>query len=138
MSRTPCSLIRRASSFNADDKTKTSRLKARCFKLPMSNPIKEPLLQHNSPDNQAELLRNYQRLQFPSSMETQRTNNTLSSRIPTREAPQPDRPMYTQITGRQQEDQSFGNRSSRHNMLVQQGKSSYSFANSKYILILTI
>ena len=142
MPRTPQALIRRASSFNADGKMKTSRLKARCFKLPMNNPIKEPYLQPNfkSPGNQAGSLTNYQRLQFPNPMSTQKTNNSPSSRIATRESPQPDRPMYTQITGRQQEHQPFGNSdytsniremprsgnngSSCDNKLVLQGKNS--------------
>ena len=113
----------------------------------MNNPIKEPYLQPNSksPGNQAGSLTNYQRLQFPNPMSTQKTHNSPSPRIPTREAPQPDRPMYTQITGRQQE--SFGNSyytsniremprsgnngSSCDNKLVLQGKNAYSFGSSK-------
>ena len=113
----------------------------------MNNPIKEQYPQHNfkSPGDRAEFLTNYQRLRFPIPMSTQKTNNSPLSRIPTGEEPQPNRPIYTQITGRQQEDQSLRNKdyssnirevqrsrnngSSHGSPFVLQGRSSYSFGS---------
>ena len=134
MPRTPQALIRRASSFSADGKMKTSKLKARCFKLPMNSSIKEPYSQHDlkSPGSQSGSLTNYQHLQFPNPMSTQKTNNSPLSRIPAKEAPQPDRPMYTQIIGRQQERQSYGN--SDYTSNIREMPRSGSSCDTKFVL----